>query len=74
MYRYNCNNCTERDRKKCFPERNTECTLMLPLGFQMVDDEHKMKGFHAMMSKLNLRVELRAHGDFQIVGGDHAGS
>jgi hypothetical protein len=63
----NCHNCMDRDRKKCFPEKKMECNLRLPIGFQMVDDERKMAGFHAMMSAFNLRVDIYSDGNFSIV-------
>lgn len=69
MKRYNCNNCNDRDTRKCFPTKKTECSLRVPIGFQMVDDERKTAGFHAVMSALNLRVETYSDGQFSIVKG-----
>jgi hypothetical protein len=69
MKRYNCHNCFDRDKKKCFPEKKMECELRVPIGWQMVDSERKLAGFHSVMKAFNLRIETYPNGDFAIVGG-----
>jgi hypothetical protein len=69
MKRYNCHNCFDRDKKQCFPEKRMECELRVPIGWQMVDDERKLAGFHTVMTAFNLQVETYPDGNFSIVQG-----
>lgn len=69
MKRYPCYNCAEKDKRRCSPDTKPNCALMLPIGYQMVDDERKMAGFHAVMSAFKLKVETYKDGGFSIVEG-----
>lgn len=50
-------NCME-EGKKCNPQVRRECALRVPMGFQMVDNERKMRGFQAVMNRFGLKVEM----------------
>jgi len=67
MNRYNCHNCMDRDRKKCFPEKRMECELRLPIGWQMADNERKLGQFRDVLAALCMRVETYPDGNFAIV-------